>query len=373
MLLVAMQTPDSEPVVVVLVSDAVTSGVGDLLVRAGFRVVVEGASAQETPAAIVVVDVHDPARAVELCQRAVTLFGRSATPILVVGPAELSVRDVNAAGAHDVLLRPVDAQTLAARLNALVRERKLIEQLEHAPDLLDALATALEHKDDYTEGHSERVAVYAAALAERVGLSAGEVEAVRVGGLLHDVGKIGTPDAIMNKAGPLTPEEFEVVKRHATDGWEVCRHASALQGVVLDCVRHHHEKLDGSGYPDGLAGAEISTPARIVAIANVFDALATARAYKPAYPVETSFRVLREEVERGWWDGDLVETFVTLLREHELGGDDEQSQPPGPRPDPGPGPVGSPARLRPTDPPRVPPRPSMNRLFRPPGGVNDRA
>lgn len=99
MLLVAMQTPDSEPVVVVLVSDAVTSGVGDLLVRAGCRVIVEGASAQEAPAAIVV-DVHDPARAMELCQRAVTLSGPPATPILVVGPAELSVRDVNAAGAQ---------------------------------------------------------------------------------------------------------------------------------------------------------------------------------------------------------------------------------------------------------------------------------
>lgn len=354
------------PVVVVLVSDAGTAGVAGLLDRAGCRVIVEGVGVQEAPDAIVV-DVEDPARAVELCRRAATLGGSRGVPILVVGPPELPVHDVDAAGAQGVLVKPFDAEALAARLSAMVRGRRLLEQLEHAPDLLGALAQALEDKDDHTEGHAERVAVYGAALAERLGLSAGEVEAIRVGGLLHDVGKIGTPDAILNKAGPLTLEEFELVKRHPIDGWEICRHASALAGVVLDCVRHHHEKLDGSGYPDGLVGAEISLPARIVAIANVFDALATARTYKPAFPTATSFQILREEVERGWWDGDLVETFVALLRERELGGGG--SDPPGPRPDRGPGPAGSPARLRPTDPPRVPPRPSMDRLFRPPGGA----
>lgn len=358
------------PIVVVLVSDAGTAGVAGLLVRAGCRVIVEGVGVQEAPDAIIV-DVEDPARAVELCRRAATLGGSRGVPTLVVGPPELPVHDVDVAGAQDVLAKPVGAEALAARLSAMVRGRRLLEQLEHAPDLLGALAQALEDKDDHTEGHAERVAVYGAALAERLGLSMGEVEAIRVGGLLHDVGKIGTPDAILNKTGPLTLEEFELVKRHPIDGWEICRHASALQGVVVDCVRHHHEKLDGSGYPDGLVGAELSLPARIVAIANVFDALATARTYKPAFPTATSYQILREEVARGWWDGDLVEAFIALLRERELDGgdDDDRSGSPGGGPDRGPGPAGSPARLRPTDPPRVPPRPSMDCLSRPPGGA----
>src|SRR5690606_24487400 len=156
-------------------------------------------------------------------------------------------------------------------------------------DAVGLLSRALEEKDDHTEGHGERVAVYGAALAEYVGLSAADVEAIRVGGLLHDVGKLWTPDALLNEPRSLTPEAFELVKRHAVDGWEIARHVAGIPATALDCVRHHHEKLDGSGYPGGLRGAELSVPARIVAVVTVFDALVTSRAYKPAFPEATSF------------------------------------------------------------------------------------
>lgn len=353
-----MSTSSSAPAVIVLLGGDPADELERVLLAAGCTVSLEG---DPRSADAVVVHVRDPGRAVELCRRAA---GSPSVPILVVGPADLPARELRAAGAHDVLVRPLDAETLVARVTALIRNRRLTEQLEDAPDVLAALAQAVEEKDDYTEGHGERVAVYGAALAGYVGLPPAEVEAIRVGGLLHDVGKIGTPDAILHKPAPLTPAEFEVIKRHPIDGWEVCRHVRALAGTTLDCVRHHHEKLDGSGYPDGLTGDELSVPARIVAVATVFDALATARAYKPAFPTETSFRILREEVERGWWDGALVEAFIALLREHEVGGD-ERVKPvrprPGPERGPGPGPAGAPARLRPTDPPRVPPSPLSRR------------
>jgi putative two-component system response regulator len=142
------------------------------------------------------------------------------------------------------------------------------------------------------------------------------VEAVRKGGILHDVGKIGCPDAILNKPGPLTPEEFEVVKRHPMHGWEICRHLKSVADA-LPCIRWHHEKLDGSGYPDGLGSNEISRPVRIMSIADVYDALATARAYKPAFPDETCFRILKDEADRGWWDKDLVCAFCDMRREQD--------------------------------------------------------
>jgi putative two-component system response regulator len=153
---------------------------------------------------------------------------------------------------------------------------------------------------------------FAVRLAEHTGCSPEELDAVRKGGLLHDVGKIGCPDAILNKPGPLSPEEFEVVKRHPLHGWEICRHLKSV-AHVLPCIRWHHERLDGSGYPDGLSGDEIPRAVRIMSIADIYDALASARSYKPAFPPDVCFRILREEAARGWWDKELVNAFVDRM------------------------------------------------------------
>ncbi|MBX3472466.1 MAG: response regulator [Planctomycetes bacterium] len=239
--------------------------------------------------------------------------------IVLTGHAELQNKlDALDAGADDFLTKPFNVLEVAARARSLLRNRRLTQALEDAQNVVFALATAIEHKDDYTEGHGERVAVYARSLAEFAGLSPADVQAVHTGGILHDVGKIGCPDAILNKPGPLTPEEFEIIKRHPTDGWEICRHLRSMPHLSLCCIRNHHEKLDGSGYPDGQADGAIPVAVRIMSISDVFDALATARAYKPAFPTDTCFRILREESERGWWDGDLVEKFIAMMREREL-------------------------------------------------------
>jgi putative two-component system response regulator len=256
----------------------------------------------------------------ELCRRVKRRDATRLVPVLVItGDTELQNKVAALdAGADDVLTKPINPAEVAARVRSLLRLRRLTQALEDAQNVVFALATAIEHKDDYTEGHGERVAVYARSLAEHAGLSPAETAAVHTGGILHDVGKIGCPDAILNKPGPLTPEEFEIIKRHPVDGWEICRHLRSMPHLALCCIRNHHEKLDGSGYPDGLADGQIPRTTRIMSICDVFDALATARAYKPAFPTETCFRILREESERGWWDGNLVEQFIAMMKEREL-------------------------------------------------------
>ncbi len=268
----------------------------------------------------VVTELHGRIDGLTLCRHLKATESTRLTPVLAFVPsADPQLRaDALDAGADDVVVRPMHLGLIGARVRSFMRLRSVTHALEEAQNVVFALATAMEHKDEYTEGHGERVAIYARSLAEHAGLRADEVQAVYTGGLLHDLGKIGCPDAILNKPGPLTPEEFEVIKRHPVDGWEICRHLRSLGPTCMACVRNHHEKLDGSGYPDGLAREEVPRATRVVSICDVFDALATARAYKPAFPTETCFKILREESIRGWWDGDLVEAFVEMMRQREL-------------------------------------------------------
>lgn len=297
----------------------------DVLVRDGHDVATvraldeaQGHVAQNPPD--VVLCGLDASDTLDLCR---WVKGSDATrliPVVVIATEGSAPRKVEAldAGAEDLLVRPVHPLEISARVRACVRLRKLTTALENAENVVFALATAIEQKDNYTEGHGARVAVYARSLAEHVGLSPEEIHSVHMGGVLHDVGKIGCPDAILNKPGPLTPDEFEIIKRHPMHGWEICRHLKSLGSCTLGCIRNHHERLDGSGYPDGLTESSIPRTTRIVSICDVFDALATARAYKPAFPTHTCFKILREESERGWWDREMVEAFVDMMRLREL-------------------------------------------------------
>jgi putative two-component system response regulator len=321
--------PGESPPRVLVVEDDEGSRklLGDLLTREGYEVIpaADGEHAlaviERTLPDCVICDLVLPKLdGFELCRR---LKQRDATrliPVIVVtGHSDLQNKvEALDAGADDFIAKPLNVLEVAARVRSLLRMRKLTQALEDAQNVVFALATAIEHKDDYTEGHGERVAIYARSLAEHAGLSPAEIAAVHTGGILHDVGKIGCPDAILNKPGPLTPEEFQIIKRHPIDGWEICRHLKSMPHLSLSCIRNHHEKLDGSGYPDGLNDGEVPRAVRIMSISDVFDALATARAYKPAFPTDTCFRILREESERGWWDGDLVEKFIAMMREREL-------------------------------------------------------
>jgi HD-GYP domain-containing protein (c-di-GMP phosphodiesterase class II) len=176
---------------------------------------------------------------------------------------------------------------------------------------LIGLANALEAKDPYTRGHSERVAGSARALGLAAGLSDAAAETVAQAGLLHDLGKIGIPEAILRKPGALSPEEWELMRSHPLTGAQIVAPLEFFEdGAVI--VRHHHERLDGSGYPDRLAGAAIPVGARIVAIADVYDALTSDRPYRGALPAGEAIRQLRSQGGRGL-DGELVECFVDVL------------------------------------------------------------
>lgn len=199
-------------------------------------------------------------------------------------------------------------------MNQKVEEarQELAVQMENIEDVVISLARTIDAKDKYTEGHTERVSQYAVFLGERLGLSDRDLETLRIGALIHDLGKIGIDLNILNKPGRLTEEEFEQIKLHPLLGQQICSPLKALQEVG-DIIRHHHEKLDGSGYPDGLQGEQISQNARIVAIVDIFDALTTERSYRAALTVEEALSIMKQEADQGKLDSLLLEEFEALL------------------------------------------------------------
>lgn len=180
--------------------------------------------------------------------------------------------------------------------------------------ILFALAQAMEQRDPHTAGHCERLAFIGVALGVMMGLDQPSLHALYRGGFLHDIGKVGIPDSILFKPQKLTAEEWVTMRTHTTRGVEICRHLDSLQ-PVLPLIRHHHERWDGSGYPDGLAGAEIPLLARVLQLADIYDALTSPRPYKPAYSPADALRILEQETERGWRDPELVARFLRLHQE----------------------------------------------------------
>lgn len=188
--------------------------------------------------------------------------------------------------------------------------------LEDMHEIVDALATTLEAKNAYTCGHSGRVAELSLALAKGMGLSMAEQELIHIGGHLHDIGKIGIPDAILNKPGKLTEIEFSIIRQHPDIGSKIVSKVKALRSI--DCiVRHHHERFDGTGYPDRLYGKAISLGARIVAVADAFDAMSNIRTYRSAL----SLRQVMDEMWRcrgSQFDPDIVDVLMVLARTNQL-------------------------------------------------------
>jgi putative two-component system response regulator len=226
------------------------------------------------------------------------------------------------AGADDFLTKPFSRAELKSRVRALLRLKAFTDELEHAEVVFRALARAIATRDAYTGGHCERLAFYAAALSKRLGLPEGGVATTARGAFLHDLGKIGVPDAILLKPGPLSPEERATMQQHPLLGSGLLQPLKSFQETAA-IIRYHHEKYDGSGYPTGLSGDAIPLSAQIVAIVDVYDALITTRPYRVALSRHEAGRILREEVERGWRQRELVEAFLGLVE----GGDLPQVQP----------------------------------------------
>ena len=216
-------------------------------------------------------------------------------------------------GADEFLIKPLHPAVVRTRIRAMLRNKALIDSLEEAETILFALAQTVEQRDVYTGQHCQRLAVASVMLGEALGLSQTDLTALYRGGYLHDIGKISIPDSILFKQGLLTEQEWEVMRSHPVRGEEICKPMKSLW-PVLPIIRNHHERWDGSGYPDGLAGEDIPLLARILQVADIYDALITERCYKPALSHEQAFALMEEEVRRGWRDPELVPLFVSTIQ-----------------------------------------------------------
>jgi putative two-component system response regulator len=241
------------------------------------------------------------------------------TPVVLISASQQ--RDMRIAGldagADDFLNKPIDADELFTRLRSLLRLKRVTDELESAESLFLTLGRVIEARDPCTEGHCERLAEYATALGRALNLDRDNLDALHRGAFLHDIGKIAIPDRVLLKPGRLTAAEYALMQRHPVIGDELCSTVRSFESV-RPIVRHHHERLDGCGYPDKLAGDAIPLVARIVSIVDVFDALTTDRPYRKALAPEAAFRIMREDARGGWCDPALLETFIELARVHAL-------------------------------------------------------
>jgi putative two-component system response regulator len=216
------------------------------------------------------------------------------------------------AGADDFLNKPIFPEELFARVRSLLKLKEFTDELESAEDVLCTLGLSVEARDPYTEGHCERLARYASEMGRHLELGEEEIVALRRGGFLHDLGKITVPDEILKKGSDLTAEEWQIMKQHPITGETICRPLKSLR-MVLPIIRSHHEHWNGSGYPDALRGKDIPLLARILQVVDVYDALVTARPYKPALPHDQAAETMRQESAAGMWDPNLVAEFFQML------------------------------------------------------------
>ncbi len=269
----------------------------EFLVAEGLEVVTapDGRSSLEAFARLepdlVLLDVNMPfVDGFEVCRRLKSNPETRLTPVVLVTALSATddrVRGIKV-GADGFLSKPVDHSELLAHVRSLL--------------------SSIEGKDPYTEGHCERLSGYSARLGEQIGLSEDQVIALRRAGTVHDIGKVAVPDAILLKPGRLTPEEFRVMQEHPVVGERICAPLKSFR-LVLPIIRHHHEKLNGSGYPDGLKGEDIPITARVLQIVDVYDALTTERPYKRAFSRAEALEMMEDEVKKGWWDPGIFQEF----------------------------------------------------------------
>jgi len=294
-----------------------------LLRREGFGVheVHDGASALVECSTfrpdLILLDIMMPGMdGLEVCRRIKSTPETRLTPVVLItglSATEDRIKGINA-GADDFLSKPIDFSELLARTRSLLRLKQYTDELENAETVLFTLAESIEARDPYTRGHCERLAQMSSRLGERLGIAEENIKALRWAGIVHDVGKVAVPDLILLKPGLLTPEEMVIMRKHSEVGERICAPLRSFR-LVLPIIRHHHEKRNGSGYPDGLRGEEIPLTARILQLADVYDALTTDRPYRTAVASEVALSMMDEEATHGWWDRDLFEVFREMIRE----------------------------------------------------------
>ena len=215
-------------------------------------------------------------------------------------------------GADDFLSKPFDRVELAARVKSLVRQKRLNEDLDHAEKALFSIARAIESRDPNTGDHCERLVNLGKAFGEYLGLTRYQVRDLMWGGYLHDIGKVGISDSVLLKKGKLTPDEWEEMRQHVLIGEQICQPLRSMRGVI-PIIRSHHERWDGSGYPDGLKEDEIPFLAQIFQLIDIYDALTSERPYKKAFTPTEALSIMMEETEKGWRDKKLMQQFTEFI------------------------------------------------------------
>ncbi|MBD0268145.1 MAG: response regulator [Cyanobacteria bacterium Co-bin8] len=271
---------------------------------------------QETCPDLILLDVMMPGMSgFEVCRRLKKNESTRLIPVVfLTGSNERQVRlEGIQAGADDFLTKPFDQAELTARVKSLVYQKRLNEDLDHTEQVLLSIARAIECRDPNTGDHCERLMALGQAFGTYLNLSRGQIRSLGWAGYLHDIGKVGIPDAILLKSGPLSPEEQTIMQQHVFIGERICKPLKTLQGVV-PIIRHHHERWNGSGYPDGLCGEEIPLLARVFQLLDIYDALTNERPYKLALSPTNSLRLMWEEVEKGWRDPSLMSQFEAFIQ-----------------------------------------------------------
>jgi putative two-component system response regulator len=295
----------------------------DTLIDDGFKVITaaNGADAlrvlDESQVDLVLLDVMMPGKCgFEVCREIKTNPSIYLTPVVFVtalSDKESRIESI-LSGGDDLLTLPVDRIELLARVRSLLRLKHRTDELERAESVLLTLARIIEGRDPSTLGHCERISSLSMHLGKDLGLKAEQISALKLAGVVHDIGKISIPDAVLLKPGPLSSEEWRLMREHPAVGERICAPLRSFR-PVLPIIRHHHEKRDGSGYPDGLRGDDIPITARILQVVDVYDALKSVRPYKCALSTTDAIRTMREEMERGWWDPHVLDAFEHLLEQ----------------------------------------------------------
>ena len=264
---------------------------------------------------LIVIDFQtQEAASLEICRLLKKTPGMQILPVFVLAARYEVTTEVQAfeAGADEFLAEPLNPARFQARVRAKLRAKAIVDSLDDSETVLFSLAQSVEERNPDLGQHCTRLALMAASMGLAMGLPSADILALQRAGFLHDIGKVAVPDSVLLKEGPLTAEEWEIMKTHAERGERICRGMKALDRV-LPIIRHHHERWDGSGYPDGLRGDEIPLLARIMQLADIYDALTTLRPYKPALSSQEALQVIRNEAQLGWREPKLVGIFSDLM------------------------------------------------------------
>ena len=292
-----------------------------VFIKEGFRVFTAlGANTaidifSQSPVDLAVLDVMMPGiDGFELCTRLKDMSGKRFFPVILLTALTdrgSKIKGIES-GADDFISKPFDTTELLIKIKSLLKLKTLNEELDHSENIILTLAVAMEARDPYTKGHSTRVSKLSTDFVSFLGLAEKDKKEMNKAGILHDIGKICLSESLLNKPGPLTREEVEMIKTHTLLGEELCRPLFSMK-KILPAIRHHHERWDGKGFPDGIGGRDIPLMARILSIVDSFDAMVSVRPYRDRRSVKVTLETLQIEQHYGQWDAELLGYFMDMM------------------------------------------------------------